>query len=109
MIRMGTKPALVCACGHDGFFAGAEVGNRGLIKKTEDDGETLRSQILRDCGVADDGGGSFEAALPAWLGGVADEEALRGEADGDKHGLRDALEVAQREAMPTRSVECSGM
>ena len=44
-------------------------------------------------GIADNGGRSFEAALPSGLLCVAHKETLRGESGGDQHGLCDPLEV----------------
>ena len=79
--------------GHDRIFAGAEIGEGWLAEETEDDGVTGGGQLLGDDGVADNGGGSFEAAFPSGPGGVADQEALGGETGSDKHGLADALEI----------------
>ncbi len=87
------ESVLLARRGHDGTFAGAEVGDRRFAEEAENDGVTASGQLLGDGGVADDGGGSFEAAFPAGSGGVADEQALGGEAGGDQHGLADALEV----------------
>ena len=49
-------------------FDGAELRDGGLIEQAEDYGEAFFWQLLSRDDVADDGGGGFEAQLPAGAG-----------------------------------------
>ena len=59
----------------DEFWLGGEVGEGGGV------------------GVAEDAGGLVEAALPAGLGGVAEDEGVGGNAGGGEHGAGEGEEV----------------
>ena len=75
--------SVLVAGGKHRVFAGPQIGNRRLTKQAEDDREAPCGQIMFENGVADNGGGGFEAALPCGFGGIAHEEALGGKTRSD--------------------------
>src|SRR5580658_11080055 len=74
-------------------FHFAEMGDRGCIEKRETHGECAGGEFEGGEGIADYAGGCFEAALPAGVSGIANQQALRGQAGGNQHGAADALKL----------------
>ncbi len=103
------ETVLMAGGGKDCRFAIAEVCEGRLAEETEDDGVASGRQIVFEGGVADDGRCGFEAALPAGL--VASRTSRHSGANPAATSMVCAIrwKSDQREAMPTRSAECSGI
>ena len=66
----------------------AKLGEAGVGEQREGDGAALLGDIARGEGVADDGRGDFEAALPAGLARIAELDGFCGEARGGEQRAR---------------------